>query len=395
MGVTPESRRPFKVLHLRQSSNIWGPEKSILDLSRRMTSHGIAAEIAIVYRRADGEPADHPLVALARDRGIPITQLDGRLSGLSAAIRSLRLKLQEEHFSVLHCHEYKTNLMGALATWGLSPRRPALVATVRHTEPGLQMRAFQGLDSLVLHRFDRLSVPSHGALQELKRWTALRRVAHVIHHSVEWAPDGSPASAAPWPEPSGPVVAIVGRLQAVKGHRLFLEAARHVLARRPDTRFWIVGEGELRGELATLTARLGLTDAVSFLGYRADVAEVMRRSDVVVSASQYEAFPRNLLEALALERPVVAMAVGGVPEIVIDGETGLLVHAREPLALGSAVMRLLGDPALARRLASAGRALVGERYAPEAHACRLAAFYREALGPAQPAPWHERPAGGA
>jgi glycosyltransferase involved in cell wall biosynthesis len=245
--------------------------------------------------------------------------LDGHPRGLPASIRWLLRKLEGEQFSILHCHEYKTNLMGALAAWKIAEPRLALIATVRHTEPGLQMGLFQALDSLVLHRFDRLTVPSEGALRELKRWPALRR-SQVIHHAVEEVSTIPEGATSCWSVGTGgPVISIVGRLQAVKGHRVFLESARKVLTRRPDARFWIVGDGELRAELEALTARLGLTHAVSFLGYRSDAGQAMTMSDVVVCASLYEAFPRTILEALALERPVVATATGGIPELIVHG----------------------------------------------------------------------------
>jgi glycosyltransferase involved in cell wall biosynthesis len=343
--------------------------------------HGFSCEIVIMYRRSRGDPVEHPLVTAARAQTTPVTQLDGHVRALPGAVRWLRRKLEAERFSILHSHEYKTDLLAAFATWGLTGKRPALIATVRHTEPGLQMRLFQALDSLVLHRFDRLTVPSRRALKELKRWPVLWSRAHVIHHGVDAMGDvfqGPPMTALP-ARTGGPVISIVGRLQAVKGHAIFLESARKVLTKRPDARFWIVGEGELRKELEAIASNFGLTGAVSFLGYRNDAWNAMALSDIVVCASLYEAFPRAVLEALALERPVVATSVGGIPELVIDGETGMLVPAGDPDAMAAAVLRLLDDCQLARRLSAAGRKLVGQRYSAEAQASALAALYREAL----------------
>jgi glycosyltransferase involved in cell wall biosynthesis len=292
----------------------------------------------------------------------------------------LREKLQGEEFSILHAHEFKTDLLAALAANGNLRRTPALVATVRHTEPGFQMGLFQGLDSFVLHRFDRLTVPSRGALQELKRWPKLLRKARVIHHAVDGASLAPGGPAAELPEPTGgPVVSIVARLQAVKGHRVFLESARKVLLKRPDARFWIAGDGELRGELEALTSQLGLTSAVSFLGYRKDIPNVMASSDVIVCASSYESFCRAVFEALALGRPVVATSVGGLPEIVSDGETGILVPPGDAEAMAAAILRLLGDRELAHRLGVAAQKFTGERYSVEAQASAMAALYREAL----------------
>jgi glycosyltransferase involved in cell wall biosynthesis len=374
------SQSLIKVLHFRQSSNIWGPEKWILDLCWNLLPYGFSGEIAIMYRRSRGEPAEHPLQAAARAQMTPITQLDGRPAALRQSIRWLRDKLRGEEFSILHAHEYKTNLLAALAANGIRRRPPVLVATVRHTEPGCQMGLFQGLDSLVLHRFDRLTVPSRGALEELKHWPKLLSKAHVIRHAVDCASLARDGPVAGLPESTGgPVVSIIGRLQAVKGHQVFLESARRVLLKKPDARFWVVGEGELRGELEAVTSRLGLAGAVSFLGYRNDIPNVMASSDVIACASSYESGPRCVLEALSLGRPVVATSVGGIPEIISDGETGMLVPPGDPEALAAAIARLLADRELACSLGTAGRKLIEERYTGEAQASAMAAFYREAL----------------
>lgn len=374
---------PLKVLHFRQSSNIWGPEKGILDLCRLLPASGISCEIAIMCRRIKGNPGEHPLVAAARAQMTPVTQLDGHVHALLSSVQWLRRKLEQEQVSILHAHDYKTDLIAALAAWGIEGKRLALIATVRHTEPGLQMALFQAMDSLVLHRFDRLTVPSWGALQELKRWPRLRRRAQVIHHAAGPEVDVSAGPRLRTPElparESGPVILIVGRLQAVKGHRLFLESARKILAKKLDAKFWILGDGELRGELEVLTEELGLTAAVSFLGYRNDASHVMALSDIVVCASSYEAFPRAVLEAFALARPVVATSVGGIPEAVVDGETGLLVPTGDSCAMAAAVLRLLDNPELARRLAVAGQKLARRTYTVEVQASALAALYREAL----------------
>jgi glycosyltransferase involved in cell wall biosynthesis len=124
---------------------------------------------------------------------------------------------------------------------------------------------------------------------------------------------------------------------------------------------------------------LGLSKAVSFLGYRNDVDSLMASSDVVVSASSYEALSRSLLEALALERPVVAPFVGGIPEVIRNGETGLLVPPGDPSALAAGILQLLNDPNLAQRLASAGRKFVGEHFSLKVQASALAGLYRETI----------------
>ncbi len=335
-----------------------------------------------MYRRGKDDPVQHPLVKAAEAQAIPATQFDGHAGALVRSIQGLHRKLEREQFSILHSHEYKTDLLAALAARRI-PHRPALIATVRHTEPGLQMALFQMLDSLVLHGFDNLTVPSLGALEELRRWPILKNRARVIHHSVQAPDDWSAAPDLSLPTlPSrgaGPVISIVGRLQAVKGHRIFLQSARMVLKKKPEARFWIIGDGELRHELEAMACDLGIATAVSFLGYRKDAGHAMTLSDVVVCSSWYEALPRVVLEALSLERPVVATCVGGIPELIVEGETGLLAPAGDPEGIAEAVLRLLDDRDLARRLAAAGQKLVQQCYSLEAQASHLAVLYREAL----------------
>src|SRR5579872_2808339 len=96
----PLRSHPLKVLHVRQSSNIWGPEKGILDLCRRLPTHGFDCEIVVVYRCSPGEPAEHPLLAAARAQATPVTQLDGHVRRLANSIRWLRHKLEAEQFSI-------------------------------------------------------------------------------------------------------------------------------------------------------------------------------------------------------------------------------------------------------------------------------------------------------
>jgi glycosyltransferase involved in cell wall biosynthesis len=162
--------------------------------------------------------------------------------------------------------------------------------------------------------------------------------------------------------PDMPLVGIVARLVPIKAHEDFLEAAHLILEHLPRARFLIVGDGERRAELERLVDSLGLRPSVRFLGWRRDLERVYADLDVVALASRNEGSPVALIEALAAARPVVSTAVGGVPEVVLDGQTGLLVPPSNPRSLAEAILRLLGDRAYAEHLASAGRAHVYPRH---------------------------------
>ncbi len=157
-------------------------------------------------------------------------------------------------------------------------------------------------------------------------------------------------------------VAIIGRLDPQKGHDVFLEAAKRVYRAVPDARFLVVGEGSLRESLARTVAQQDMQSVVRFLGYRQDIPAVLEAVDVVVFTSRQEGMPFALLEALAMERPVVATDVHGVSEIVRDGETGRLVEPGGSAAVADAVVELLESPEKARALGRRGRDLVASEF---------------------------------
>ena len=163
-------------------------------------------------------------------------------------------------------------------------------------------------------------------------------------------------------EGSTPLVGIVARLVPIKAHEVFLEAAVRIRAALPAVRFLVIGDGERRHELETLAHKLGLADSLTFLGWRRDMVGVYADLDVVALTSLNEGSPVALIEALAAARPVVSTAVGGVPEVVIHGETGLTVGVSDASALADAVLALLRDPSLAATLGAAGRRHVYPRY---------------------------------
>jgi glycosyltransferase involved in cell wall biosynthesis len=155
--------------------------------------------------------------------------------------------------------------------------------------------------------------------------------------------------------------------RGIKGHEDLLAAARIVLEQRPDVRFLVVGDGF--GELGVLhfeqirrlAAELGVADSVIFAGRREDLVDVIAAFDVSVQASLSENYG-GTIESLLMERPMVATDAGGMPEVVIDEQTGLLVPVRDPEALAEAILRLVEEPELARRLGENGRARMLERH---------------------------------
>jgi glycosyltransferase involved in cell wall biosynthesis len=243
--------------------------------------------------------------------------------------------------------------------------------------------------------------PSSARAARVKRWVERRLDAHVAvgprvarslertyglaAGSVRVIPNGvSPAppdaDAVPLPGP-GPLVGTVARLDPVKGIDVLLRA----VAQLPTARLAVVGRGAEEPALRELAAALGLTDRVTWLGWSDRPRAYLPAFTVFVLASRAEGLPLSICEAMLAGLPVVATDVGSVADVVVDGETGLLVPPDDPVALAGALRRVLDDPALAARLGSAGRRRAEAELTDEAMARRYEALYAELLGSGAPA----------
>ena len=198
---------------------------------------------------------------------------------------------------------------------------------------------------------------------------------HIVHCGVIPANYGTRLR-----DTYGKHVLFIGRLDAVKGVPLLLQAFAAVRARHPDAQLTLVGDGPARAALEAQAVTLGITEATTFIGYRAqgEVAALMEQADMLVLPSFAEGLPVVLMEALASRIPVIATPVAGVSELVRDGETGLLVPPGDVDGLEDALGRLLADPDLCRRLGEAGRAAVLERHDVAREAQKLFALFSDA-----------------
>jgi glycosyltransferase involved in cell wall biosynthesis len=180
---------------------------------------------------------------------------------------------------------------------------------------------------------------------------------------------------------NAPVVGLVANVRGSKGHNVFLEAARAVLAVSPEARFLIVGDGVGLDEVRGRVRQMGLEARVSLPGFRRDIPEVMAALDVLVLPStRSEATSQVIPQALAVGTPVIGSRIGGTPELVQDGETGRLVPPGDAAALAAAIVAMLQDPERARAMALAGQAQIMAGYTLDASMARTTAVYRALLG---------------
>jgi glycosyltransferase involved in cell wall biosynthesis len=348
------------VVCFTDSTGFGGAERALLTLLEGLDRQRWCATLA--HHPGSGV---QPLVAATQRLGIRTWAVPEMPHGLSGARRipGLARALRRGRPEVFHAHltwplGTKNALLAAVAS-----RTPAVVVTVQlymDVPVTFGMRVQQ---RLIGHGVDRiLPVSRHNAirLEGLLGWP--RHKMEVIRNGVDVAAfDRSPDRAlreAIGGRDGRPVVLVVARLDVQKGHRHLLAAARAL----PDAVFVLAGDGPERSRLEALASDLRLGDRVRFLGERNDVPALLAACDVFVLPSLYEGLPISVLEAMAARRPVVATAIGGTDEAVVNGQTGLLVPPADPTSLAAAIGRVLRDAELRSRLGDAGRARVAERF---------------------------------
>jgi glycosyltransferase involved in cell wall biosynthesis len=174
---------------------------------------------------------------------------------------------------------------------------------------------------------------------------------------------------------------MIGVLRSWKGHKYFLAAIPEILAKIPSIHFYIAGDGPQRDNIVAMIDDLGLTQNVTMLGHRDDIPEVIASLDIIVHPSYAnEGVPQSALQAFAMEKPVVASNVGAIPEVVMDGKTGLLIEPLRPDLIAQAVIRLCHDEALRVDLAREARRLVLDKYSLGHMLDKIESIYKGILG---------------
>lgn len=298
-----------------------------------------------------------------------------------AAIRELTAYLHRHEIDLLHAHMFRAEVIGTRA--GVAAGTPVIMATV-HSSRVRSPDEVADLASLT-QQMDRLIVPSASVEAKVRAEGRNARFS-VIPTGVDLSRFALPAPRCTLRGDLGiPVHAVligaVARLEPEKGLRYLLEAMPAVVEAVPEAWLAVIGEGSLARELRELAATLPemANRRVVFAGRRDDISAVTEDLDIAVLPSMREAQGISVLEAMARRKPVVASAVGGLPEVVTDGVDGILVPPEDPSALADALIRLGRSPELRRRLGQAGYRTVAYRYSIDAMVRRVEAVYDEEL----------------
>ena len=376
----PPGGRRIRVVEVLATGTSGGAQEHLYSLLTRIDR--TRYEVSVVSLSAGSA------VRKLQREGIPVLVVDDPDDAMATA--TLAAHLAEVRADVVHAHMYRAETVATRAVMALGEagqRRPYLVATI-HSSRIRSIADQEHLRELTPH-MDRLIAVSRAIERKLVDEQRTQTPVSLIYNGVDLDRYDHQEPCCTLAEeygmePGSQIVGVVARLEPEKGHPTLLEAWPLVLRAVPDVYLLIVGEGSRRDALEAQARELRIAHRVVFTGRRDDVPAVTAALDVAVLPSYREAQGMVILEAMALSRPVVASNVGGIPEMIEDGVSGLLVPPHDPDELAAAIIRLLKNHSLADMLGRTGHDMVHDRFCIELMVEAIESIYDEGARAVRP-----------
>jgi glycosyltransferase involved in cell wall biosynthesis len=367
-----------------------GPKRvRVVEILATGTSGGAQEHVFGLMSRLDTTYYEASVVSLSagsavrklQRHGFDVTVIDEPDD--DAAVEALIAHLELVRPDVIHTHMYRADIVGTRAAMALAEGRrgrPYIVSTVHSSR--VRSHEDRALLRQLTPEMDQLIAVSRSIERKIDAEHRTGAPVRLIYNGVDLqrydhqGPCDTIRDEFGMEEGSR-IVGVVARLEPEKGHQTLIESWPHVLREVPDAYLLIVGEGSRRDFLEQWAAAHRVAHRVVFTGRRDDIPAVTASLDVAVLPSWREAQGLSILEAMAMSRPVVASDVGGIPEMIEDGVTGLLVEHDNPVALAAAIVQLLKDRAYAATIARAGHDLVHERFCIELMVKAIEKIYDE------------------
>ena len=363
-------RRPGGlVLHMQKVAGISGSEAHLLELLPDLRARGWEVEFLMLH---EDEPGAWDFARALEGRGVPLTAIRVRADVDPLAYGDVVRALARRRPRILHTHLVHADVYGQLA--GASVRVPLRLST-KHGFNWFRESRFFALADRGVASFVHVHIAiSRGLARYLAEKEGFdEREFEIVHYGIR-------AQDEPAPRGDGtPRLLCIGRLIPVKGHLVLLRALARARTRIPDLRLDLAGHGPLEPALRAYVRELRLGDAVRFLGFVSPVQRAIEEAGIVVVPSLGEGFGMVALEAMERVRPVIASDVGGLPEIVEHGVSGLVVPAGDAEALADAIVSLAGDPERAESMGRSGRARALEAFRQERCTDSTERLYLDAL----------------
>ncbi len=363
----------MKVLHLHKVTGVSGSEAHLLALLPALRERGVDAR----FLGLDVPGTDAGRLYEHLDRlGVPHRSVRCGFDVSPRMARDVVRAVRAEQPDLVHTHLVHADVYGGIAARVLGIR----AISTRHNDDRYLLGPFRYVDRAFARPARKLIAISDAVRRFLERAGHDPAKLVTIRYGLDELPaaPSDPTPAAAGIPADAPLAVAVGRLIEQKDHATLLRAFASVRAELPQARLAILGSGPLEAETRQLAAELGLKDAVTLPG-RTDIRDWLERADVFVHTSRWEGFGIVLLEAMLAGLPIVATRVSAVPEVVVDGETGLLVDPGDHTGLAEALGALLADGARATALGEAGRRRALDEFSVGRMAERTLAVYDDAL----------------
>jgi glycosyltransferase involved in cell wall biosynthesis len=366
----------MKILQMISSGGMYGAEAVVLNLSRTL-NEGPHRSLLGVFSNSSNPNLQLHENATKEGLESYLIPCNGQID--RKAITSIRELVQRTGADVVHAHGYKADIY---AFFALRASGVSLVSTCHNWIDNDRKTSFYGtLDRLILRGYARVVAVSEDVRQRLLKSGVKANKVSMIRNGIDLRPFDRASAVVRHDlgRDAYQIVGLVARLSMEKGVDIFVNAAARVLARCPDTKFVVAGDGPDRAELDTLIDKLGIREHVRMLGRCDDMPALYASLDIMVSASRREGLPVAILEGMASRLPLVATAVGEVPTVIQDGHTGVLVPAEDPESLAAVIIELLRDPTKRERIGSAARLLVEDEFSAERMTAEYLRVYEDTI----------------
>jgi len=342
------------ILHLISSVGLFGAERVAIELSKSLKKTYQCEPIIGVIRNAYNPHEE--ILEEAKSSGINYAIFQCREQLDLKLVFSIREYIRKNKIDIIHCHGYKSNFYGLLASKG---QIPSVTTNHNWLTSHWKLKIYCILDSLWIRFFDRIVAVSKEVKKDMLRYKIPEEKIRVIDNGIalerfEKVVETKDIKNQLGFEENIRIIGTIGSLGMEKGHVYLLEAARQILDVIKGLKFLIIGDGPLRKQLEEKSEKLGIREHVIFMGRRKDIPELLMAMDIFVLPSIKEGLPVALLEAMAAKRPVIATKVGAIPKVIKNRDIGILVKPKDINELRDAVMNLINDPKRMELLAREG-----------------------------------------
>ena len=375
-----------RLLELRNTYK-WGggPDKTILLSAERHDRERV--EVVVAYVR-DASDHEFRIAEKAKAKGLTFYELEEHRKLDLRVVHALANIVVRHDINLIHSHDYKSDLFAFLLRWKLRHRSLAVISTMHGWAlSGVRGRIFWHLDLLLMRQFDHIIAVSQTTKNEMVAAGLPADLISVIYNGIDpeaWSnchqqPTTKHAIGI---ANAFPVIGYIGRISPEKDLETWLRACALVAREYPAAQFVVVGEGRdqtLLNQLKSLVAALDIADKVQFLGYRDDLLSIYAAFDVFFLSSRREGICNSLLEAMAMEVPLVTTAAGGTHELVIDRESGCIVPEGDAEEMARAIVTTVKDGHLRNRLAKNARTRVEHEFSFDVRMKNIEALYERIL----------------